>query len=292
MTSSDVREFAYKLAGTSPDRRPGAHQSHQAGSGMRFSSYARLFDAPDPRRLDLRASLRDVKGEWLVRSYLQPASLTIYAIADISASMRFGEPGKLRVTADFLCSLAQSASRYGDALSLLPFDDVCRPDLFIPPQRHRALAESLVTQLLQSNDSELSEKRNGDKMCALADTVRHVPIRNTLVFIVSDFHGPLAPLAESLDVLSATTVVPMVIWDQAETEPPPANRLLQAREIASPRKTSVWLSARKRRDWLDNVQQRRFALNALFQRYHCAPLFVEHAFDADAMTRHFLERVA
>ncbi|MFK7894050.1 MAG: DUF58 domain-containing protein [Granulosicoccus sp.] len=292
MTSSVIREFSYKLAGTSAERRPGAHQSRQSGPGMRFSSYARLFDAPDPRRLDLRASLRDVRGDWLVRSYQQPASLTIYTVVDISPSMRFGKPGKLRIAADFLHSLAQSASRYGDAVCLLPFDLVYRHDLFIPPQRHRALGESLVTHLLQSTVSEITEKQQTDKLRALVDTVKHVPHRNSLVFIVSDFHGPLEPLAEALKSLSASTVIPMVLWDRAEIEPPPANRFLQARELVSTERLSVWLTEKKRREWLAKVEQRRDKLKTMFQRYHCAPMFIDRAFDADAMTRHFFERVA
>jgi len=72
---------------------------------MRFAAHARLFDVPDPRRLDLRASISDMRGDWLIRTFMQPASITVHVLLDVSASMRFGQPGKLQVAADFLLSL-------------------------------------------------------------------------------------------------------------------------------------------------------------------------------------------
>ncbi|TAN51142.1 MAG: hypothetical protein EPN21_07340 [Methylococcaceae bacterium] len=42
--------------------RPGIHASRHAGSGQLFQRLAGLLDYPDPRRLDLRASLTDLGG--------------------------------------------------------------------------------------------------------------------------------------------------------------------------------------------------------------------------------------
>ena len=49
-----------------------------------------LFHRPDPRRLDLRASLRTLNEGWLVRVNRQRAGIAVRAIVDVSASMTFG----------------------------------------------------------------------------------------------------------------------------------------------------------------------------------------------------------
>ena len=51
---------------------PAHHRSTRGDSGFEFRGHAPLLDAPDPRRLDLHASLRDPFGDWIVRR-LQPA---------------------------------------------------------------------------------------------------------------------------------------------------------------------------------------------------------------------------
>ncbi|GAC1433579.1 MAG: hypothetical protein NVSMB6_31120 [Burkholderiaceae bacterium] len=72
--------FYYGLNGRTNGRRPGAHAGRYVGAGHDFLTHARLFDHPDPRRLDLRASLRAGRDEWLVRAHRQRASIAVYAM--------------------------------------------------------------------------------------------------------------------------------------------------------------------------------------------------------------------
>ena len=53
------QEFHYRLPYRVGGWRPGAHPGTRLGAGQEFVSYMSLYDRPDPRRLDLRASLRD-----------------------------------------------------------------------------------------------------------------------------------------------------------------------------------------------------------------------------------------
>ena len=48
-------------------------QAAQPGAGLEFATHLRLFDRPDPRRLDLRASIANLRSEWLVRVNRQQA---------------------------------------------------------------------------------------------------------------------------------------------------------------------------------------------------------------------------
>ena len=121
-----VTEFVYRLPGNTISTRPGSHRSNSRGSGMNFVSHARLMDQPDPRRLDLRASIANIRKEWLVRVNQQRAAVAVTAIVDVSATMHFGtECSKISVAADFLEALGYSAGGLG--LSLIHISEPTRP---------------------------------------------------------------------------------------------------------------------------------------------------------------------
>lgn len=284
-------EFVYKLPGKAPGSRPGAHRGTSRGSGMSFAAHAKLFDQPDPRRLDLRASINDVRGDWLVRTYLQPASITVHVLLDISPSMHFGEPGKIQAATDFLRCLGLSAHAYGDAISLLPFDNQFREDLYISPRRGRAIGTLMADTI--SNASAATTPHRQDSVRAAFDTSAARLVGATgIVFILSDFHWSLDALGPVLEKFSAATVVPLVIWDKAEVTPPAAGQLLFARELGGPKRRQLWLSEAKREAWIDNVRQRRQHLNELFAKHNSAPLFIEESFNAENLSRYFMERVS
>ena len=56
-------EFHYRIDAPARGHFPGHHRSRRGESGFEFRSHALLVDAPDPRRLDLHASLRDPFGQ-------------------------------------------------------------------------------------------------------------------------------------------------------------------------------------------------------------------------------------
>ncbi len=142
-------EFHYRIPRRLGAWRPGSHPATSLGAGQEFVSHMSLFDRPDPRRLDLRASLRDLRGDWLIRVNRQRAAVAVQVIVDVSASMAFGERRpKLHVVADFIEALGQSAFRAGDALGMSAFDSAERMDLFVPALQSRgsgALMASLLT---------------------------------------------------------------------------------------------------------------------------------------------------
>src|SRR5262245_48582546 len=122
-------EFHYRIPRRVGAWRPGSHPATSLGAGQEFVSHMSLFDRPDPRRLDLRASLRDLRGEWLIRVNRQRAAVTVQAIVDVSASMSFGERRpKLHIVAELMEALGQSAFRAGDALGMTAFDSTERMD--------------------------------------------------------------------------------------------------------------------------------------------------------------------
>ena len=247
----------------------------------------RLYDRPDPRRLDLRASLREVRGDWLVRVNRQRVSVPVYVIADVSASMNFGFPkSKLHVVADFVTALGHSAFRVGDALGMLAFDTHERSDLFVPALLSRGVGE-MMSSMLTGYEGTAGSSSDG-----LQEAAMHVAGRNGLIFIASDFHWPLDRLGDVLDLLAHSYVVPLVVWDPAETQPPRQDGLMPLRDVESGSRSTVWLRPGMRARWQDAVERRRAEINGLFAACGIRPFYVGGEFDSEALSHYFFEATA
>ncbi|MBL8265247.1 DUF58 domain-containing protein [Steroidobacter sp.] len=284
MTTS--REFHYRLPHRSGGWRPGSHPGSSLGAGQEFVSHVKLYDRPDPRRLDLRASLREVRGDWLVRTHRQRVSVPVHVIADVSSSMSFGSPkSKLQVAADFVTALGHSAFRVGDALGMLAFDAHERRDLFVPALLSRGVGEVMASLLAECEGTAGSSD-------GLEEAATHLAGRHGLIFIASDFHWRLDRLGDVLDMLAHSYIVPLVIWDPAETQPPQRDGLLPLRDVESNRRSTVWLRPSMRTRWHEAVERRRGELNSLFAARGIRPFYVSGAFDGEALSHYFFEATA
>jgi uncharacterized protein (DUF58 family) len=276
-------EFHYRLPRRLSGWRPGSHPGSSLGAGQEFVSHASLHDRPDPRRLDLRASLRNLRGDWLVRVHRQRVSIPVHAVVDVSTSMHFGSPRtKLLVAADFIEALGQSAFRVGDAVGMLAFDAQERTDLFVPAVRSRGAASLMAAALASCTGA-------AGAMAGLEQAVLGLAGRSGLIFLVSDFHWPLAGLAGVLDSLQKAYVVPMVVWDPAETQPPSDNGIMILHDSESGAERTFWLRSSLRERWRDSVERRRAELNAVFGARAIRPFYVSGRFDGEALSQYFLQ---
>lgn len=286
--SRDVDEFFYKLPGLHGGWRPGAHAGRSQGSGQAFAGHVRLLDQPDPRRLDLRASLRNPRREWLVRATRQRAAVQLMAVVDVSASMHFGMPApKLGIAADFLAALGHSAFRSGDAVGLAAFDHEPREELSLPPRSGRGIG-LLMAERLRRCEPRRAGAGGSEGLAGCLDAAR----RAGLVFLVSDFHWPLDGLPGWLEALAPARVVPIVVWSQAEVEPPTDHPLLALQDAETGRRRSYWLRPRLREAWREGVARRRAELESLFRDHGTPPCFMQDRFDAERLSRFFMEELA
>ncbi len=276
------QEFHYRLPRRTPGERPGSHAGTALGSGLEFLSHQRLFDRPDPRRLDLRASLADLRGDWLVRVNRQRAAIAVQVLVDVSASMRFGTRAKLDVVADFVESLGLSAFRVGDALGMVAFDAAEREDLHVPPWRGRGVGGTMAALLRGCATGPGGIEGLWQAAARLAG-------RPGLTFLVSDFHWPLADLGGVLDTLSRAHVVPIVVWDVAETQPPARDGIAMLADAETGARRTLWVRPRLRARWRDAVALRRAELQRVFASRGLRPFYMAGAFDAQALTHHFVE---
>jgi uncharacterized protein (DUF58 family) len=261
------------------------------GSGQEFVTHMSLYDYPDPRRLDLRASLRSLDGKWLVRVNRQRAGISVRALVDVSASMTFGgRRPKLQVVADFVEALGLSAFRVGDAVGMMAFDEVERSDLFIPARVSRGMG-SVMGHALRGAAGSGRFKRglHAGSVDGLEIAASHLAGQQGLVFLVSDFHWPLPRLNIVLDYLAHATVVPIVVWDPAEIEPPARNALATLRDAESGARTTLWVRPKLREQWRLAVARRRADINSFLAARGLHPFYMEGRFDADALSRYFFE---
>ena len=287
MQSSAVRrvpELHYRVGAAVLGHFPGRHRSTRGDSGFEYRGQAGLLDAPDPRRLDLHASLRDPFGDWKVRVYSQRKAVPVVMVADLSASMGFvGARRRLDVVADFVDSLSVSAWRSGDSFGFVGCDAAVRDDLLLLPTRARGAGARLAQRL---RALRLGGRASGSAL-ALSSAHRHLGRQRALVFLVSDFHLPLAEVEGVLASMAHHDLVPVVVWDAIELTLSSRFGLAHIVDPETGRQRLVGWRAALRERWHEALQQRRDSLRHLFRAHRLKPLFIEAGFDADAVTRHF-----
>ena len=289
-----VDEFHYQLPRRFGGWRPGAQRGLSQGSGQEFAAHRRLFDHPDPRRIDLRASVRDGHGDWLVRIHRLRVAIPVHMVVDVSASMHFGaERRKLDVVADLVEALGYSAFRAGDTVGLLAFDQREREDLLVPARHSRGNGSLMAKILRECRATPGATPSDDSALAGLRRATERLVSRGGLVFLASDFHWPVAALGELLPQFAPACVVPLVVWDPAETEPPDARAALVALSDAETgSRRSLWMRDSLRTRWRNAVAARRAELTDLFNAHGMPPFHLHGRFDAEALTRYFMETTA
>jgi uncharacterized protein (DUF58 family) len=240
------------------------------------------MSAPDARRIDLRASLKDPFGQWIVRTFRQRSSIDLHVIADVSASMGVtGTRRKLDVVGDLTAAAAYSAYRTGDAFGFIGADQRLREDLYLPPTRAPGAGAALSAKLRRLEPF-------GRSAAALPRTATLLPRRRCLVFLASDFHLPHSLLAAALDALAAHQVVPVVLWDPDEFAPAARFGIGTVRDPESGTQRTLLVRPALRRKLATAFRERAHFLERLFAHRGTRPLFLTGSFRAEEVTQYFL----
>ncbi len=280
-----AHEFHYRSFQPAAGHRPGAHRSRHGDAGLEFRGHRPLIDAPDPRRIDIHASLRDpiglALGQWQVAVFSERRALRVYVLADLSASMGYaGDHQRLDVLADFTDAAARSAWRHGDAFGFVGADDRVRDDFVLPPSRQRGLGTLLADRLR----AHVPAGGAG----GLAEARRLLPAQRALIFLVSDFHWPPELVDRVLAPLAHHELVPVVLSDRQEFEPP-ARGLVTLRDAESGAQRLLWMRPALRERWRAGRAAREQRLRELFHRHRLDPLMLGDGYDADAVSAHFVQ---
>jgi len=276
----------YRVGWKTAGIRPGAFRGMHSGPGERFRTSVPLHARADPRRLDIRSTLRDPLGGVWVRDFEQQSALNVVVLADLSASMGYvGRHDKMAQLRNIGAALARTAWRNGDAFGFATANAQPQPRLTLPLRLNRGAADWIERRLGEA-------RPEGDSARGLQQTALQLPRRRSLVFVVSDFHWPAGDLEALLRRLAHHQVVPVVLWDPAEAQSVRRHGIAVLRDMESGERRFVWLrpglvdALCRRRD------EREHELRRTFRHFGATPFVLRDRFDPIDLTRYFLEAAA
>ena len=277
-----IEEFHYTIPWRASSPHPGAHASSQLGGGDEFAGLVPFASSPNPRNLDIRASLSDPFGQLAVRTFRQRSNIPVAVLADVSASMGFvGTGAKLERVARFAASAAWSAYRHGDRFGFIAADEAVREEAFIPVRLYKGGIPDLYDRVRHFDSA-------GRSACGLQAAAQRLGRQSTLVFLVSDFHLPLEDIEALLASLARHDVVPIVVWDSAEYERLPDWGLVLVEDPETGERRRLFMRPRLKEQFRQTFEARRDELAECFRRRGRSPFFLGDRFDAEALTRYFL----
>ena len=274
-------EIGYRLDRRVGGIHPGMHPGTESGGGLEPRLHGTLLDGRDPRRLDLLASLRDPLRRLLVRRYRQRASIRVYVLADLSASIGFrGRGDRIAILTGLVSALGYSAGRAGDAFAFIGCDSRVRDELVLPPTRAAGAWIDLAARLA-------SFTPHGTGSEGLLEALPMVGGRRSLVFLASDFHFPLDLLDELLAGLARHQVVPVVLADSGESEPAAGFGLVRVADAETGEERTLLMRPALRRRLRAEGRRRREALYRCFAAHGVVPIELADRFEADRINDYF-----
>ena len=286
MSIPTIKSFDYHINWRSRGRNPGRHASTQRGMGMEFRGHTTLLSYPDPRRIDIRQTIRDPMEQVYVRLFNQKSATPVFVICDLSGSMNFGaKKRKVKLAAEIAESIAQSASEHHDPFGFIGFDEKVREDWISATSYKSHHAIAMAESLKDFHPAPVN--CNG-----ITEVYRYLPRERSLVFLISDFHMPNDLLEEGLSNLLRHYIVPVVLWDAAEYRSLPEFGLANVTDAETGEKRTLFIRKELREKIVQSFEARREEIYELFMRFDMPPFYVEGDFDPDLMTEYFHQSVA
>lgn len=272
----------YRLPWQSTAVYPGAHPGRMVGAGQLFNRHEPLISSPDPRRIDLRASVLDPFGGYRVRVFLQQSTVNVYLIADLSASMGLGN--KSGILQQLLLDLADAVAGYGDKLGFIGCSQNIEPRWRLNAGRQHQAAIQLVQQLQKHHFKGLAN--------ALSEAAAYLPARRSLVFLFTDCHFPMPQLETLLRTLQTHDVVPLVPSDLQHYLRLPDWGMVTFKDMENRGTRTLLMRPALKQKIIAAHQQRQRELTHCFRAFGMEPMFIEDAYSSRQINQYFRQRAA
>lgn len=245
-----------------------------------FRDLTSLLDARDPRRIDLRQSLRDPYENIHVRRFEQTSAIVVTMLVDASASMAFtGRTRKFDLARELAEVIASSAIRTGDTFALLGADAQVRTELWQSPSRARSTVERTAEALRRF-------KPRGAGTSGLAEAAELTGTRRGLVFLVSDFLMSGAELTGILERLGRHDVIPVALYDSAEIDTLPDWGLMELADLETGRRRLIVLRPSLKAAWRRRIEARRSDFRNIVRRFGREPFEITDTIDWERFGAH------
>ena len=275
--------FSYHINWKSRGHHPGQHKSGQRGMGMEFAGHSNLLDYPDPRRIDIRQTIRDPLEQDHVRIFKQRSATPAIIMTDLWSSMGYGlKKTKFEVSSEIAEIITNCVTAKSDALGFIGFNDKINSEWLAPlsykPYRTKLLVEKLK-KYKTKNSSHAGLMKISDMLAK----------DRTLIFLISDFHMPIGDIEEALTSLVKHQVVPIVLWNKSEFDNLPKFGLLNIEDAETGKESTLFLREKITKKIKADFKARKKLLKDTFLKYNFPPFFVEDDFKSLEMTNYFNE---
>ncbi len=190
----------------------GQYKTAFRGQGMTFSDFREYVAGDDVRHISWPLMART--GKPYIKKFDEERELQVMLIVDISGSTGFGSGtfSKREKLVHVAATLALSAVKNGDEVGCVLFSDFM--EHYLPAKKSRASVQRLLRDL-----AFFEPRHQGTKLSSAIEFLRGVLKKKSIVFILSDFMGPLD--VQGVRSLSKKhDVVACVIDDEFEIDPP------------------------------------------------------------------------
>lgn len=284
MTTSKQTLIHYQINWKPSGFQPGTKRGLTAGIGDQLRAKVLLRDHPDPRRLDLRASMRDPFERLWVRDFYLNTAFKVIVLLDLSASMGYrGTVNRMHVAAGISQQLAISAYRSSDAFGLYAANEKPIKNATLPPRVNKS-AWLWVHQHLAKL------KPSGKSVAGLLNLVPTLPQRRSLIFVVSDFRWPAGQYRQLLKSLNHHDVIPMVLQDPAETTALPKRGIASVQDMETGQTQFIWMRPSLKAKLMKQQQSQWDELSEISHRYGVQPFAVNGAFNPAKLNQYFMAR--
>ncbi|TFW71593.1 hypothetical protein C3Y98_05715 [Methylotenera oryzisoli] len=281
MIPAYAKPFHYQIPWKSSSIHYGGHRGTQRGLGFEFKGNVPLIDYPDPRRMDMRQTLRDPYEQVQVRVFNQDNTTPIFAICDVSSSMQFkGAVRKLDLTKEIAASIAYSAHEAGDLFSLICYNQMVIEDISHNLNHNVQQSFETIEQL-----SNISTMRVGCE--GILEVPQYLSQHKGLVFWISDFHMPLEMLEQTLSAMSIHHIVPIVLWDAREYQKLPKFGFGNMIDPETGLQKTIFFRESIKNQFIAAFEMRKQALETLFSRFDYQAIYLSDKFEPDLLSRYF-----
>ncbi len=185
-----IEGFRFRTSRMYRGAQRGERLSKKKGISIEFADYRNYSDGDDLRHLDWNVFAR--LDTPVIRTYQDEEDLHVYLLVDLSPSMDFGEPTKLRVAGSMGLAMGLIGLAGGDAVHLLPIGPKMAP---LPVMRGRAA----TVRLSHALDRVIEGGSVGGS--SPSEAIRrlvHSSARPGLAIVISDGLDPELPNALNL----------------------------------------------------------------------------------------------
>jgi uncharacterized protein (DUF58 family) len=281
--TNNIETFDYHINWRTKGHHPGQHKSNQRGMGIEFAGHSNLIDYPDPRRIDIRQSMRDPLEQIYVRIFNQRSTTPVMVVTDLSSSMNYGlKRTKLNLASEIGTVISNSVISRSDALGFIGFNEHTETKWW-SPLSYRPHKTQLLIKRLQNHNS-IGSGHKGIK-----NIFRIIPRDHTLIFLISDFHMPIKDIEHSLSRLTKHTIVPIILWNRTEYEDLPRFGIISITDPESGLEKTIFLRKTMLKKIKDQFKRRKKELEKIFLKYNSPPFFVNDKFEVLEMTKYFNE---